>query len=229
LTLRPLPLKPALCLALALVAAPIGPVGASAAPAAEAPGAPEGVEAVRALAEEGDVEGALARSEGLLGRSELGPAERAQVHLARADLFDTQGRLDRVAEETAAAVALRPDDVDLQLRLGRVYVRKVDWEHAERAFERALELDPKRVEAHVELGRIHAKRHRTPDALRHLEAATKLDPHNLAAHEQLALVYERSGRTELAIIEWERCIDLDPGGKVAGKAKRHISRLRERR
>ncbi len=72
--------------------------------------------------------------------------------------LQTPAELARTATELEQALILRPENVELHIKLGFTYTRLGKADEAQRAFETAARLDPKKAIAHYMLGLIYEKK-----------------------------------------------------------------------
>ena len=156
------------------------------------------------LAEQGDLEAALARLAGLPGGPE--DPRAADVHSLRAKVLFS---MDRVAEATASASEARrlePTRIEHYYLEGMFLHTGGRAEDAAVALERALALDPGLAEAHALLGMIAAEAGRPAEAAERMGRALE---HGLDGNAPLrfnyARVLELLGRSEEAAVQMEAC------------------------
>ena len=80
-------------------------------------------------------------------------------------------------------VDLHPDDVLLEMDLGRAYERAQQWDRAEAMYRRALENDPDDGDAHLRLGEMLLRRGDAAGAGREASSALKMQPGSLAVQD----------------------------------------------
>ncbi|MXX76137.1 MAG: tetratricopeptide repeat protein [Holophagales bacterium] len=154
------------------------------------------------FAEEGDLEAALERLEGLSGGSEDSWA--ADVHSLRAKVLFSMGRVDEAAASVAEARNLEPNQVEHHYLEGMFLHTGRRAEDAAVALERALALDPGLAEAHALLGMIAAEAGRPAVAAERMERALQLGlDNNAPLRFNYARVLEALGRTEEAKVQME--------------------------
>jgi tetratricopeptide (TPR) repeat protein len=124
------------------------------------------------------------------------PPARAEV--VRKALAASLIALDRGAEAVGVyreAVALRPDDAEAQLRLGRALLLVAgDAEGAVAALEAALRLSPQSAEAYGLLGTAQLALGHVPEAAAAFTEAQRLDPKYFELRPASLLAYEAAQR-----------------------------------
>jgi len=129
----------------------------------------------------------------------------------RADGGDASGAVALLAE----AARLAPDEVEIQLDLGRYRHRAGDLEGGERTLRALLESHPLDAEAHFLLGRILADRGDVQGALAAFVRASQIEPMSLSYHTSLAQTYLRMRRNEEGLRELRLSRSLDPANPEA--------------
>jgi Tfp pilus assembly protein PilF len=80
----------------------------------------------------------------------------------------------RVEKYLARAVELDPDFASARLALGRLYVRREQWDEAAKQLEQAVRLAPQLADARYQLGRVYVRLKRQEEAKRELDAFQEL-------------------------------------------------------
>ena len=124
-----------------------------------------------------------------------------QAHLALAEAYLQNRRLEEAAREYAAVLELKPDTSAAYHGLGVVAVERGDEEGAFRNFERTVKLDPRNVRPLVERGKLEVGRGRLESGLSYFDQALSIDAGEPEVHYQRSLVLTRLGRTALARAE----------------------------
>lgn len=188
------------------------------------------VKLAEALLAAGDLDGAERVLAVVLERSpKWAPAHvaRARLHRARGEIpqaieaykqalrYSTE--LDYLKQRAIAleALELDPEDADLHLMLGHVYLQNRVYAGAVKAYERALELDPDRVAAYGGLARVALEKRDPEKALEHLRRGLAKDP----------TLKERIGLYEL-VLEADRQ-RVGPGNPLSETGKEALLRLAE--
>jgi adenylate cyclase len=112
----------------------------------------------------------------------------------------------------AAEHAIQNDDtlVEAHASLGQVYYRSLNWEQAEREYQRAISLNGNYAIVRHWYSELFRARRRFPEAAREIKQAQELDPLSHVFGSFVGEAYYNLGDTDAAIKEWERVIDLEP-------------------
>ena len=125
--------------------------------------------------------------------------------MARGQLLEQSGQIEKALEQFSAALKKAPDDVDLQLRVGAAYVgiRKAD--EALAILKKVMEKRPQSAEANYYYGRGYFLRGGAAlaDATRYLKNAVRLDPDHADYHFYLAWVATESNPADIATARME--------------------------
>ncbi len=124
-----------------------------------------------------------------------------QAHLALAEVYLQNRRLDEAVREFAAVLELKSDTSAAYHGLGVIAVERGDEEGAIRNLERAVELDPRDVRPLMERGKLEVGRGRFESGLSYFNQAMSIDAGEPEVHYQRSLVLTRLGRTALAKAE----------------------------
>ncbi|HZI93284.1 MAG TPA: tetratricopeptide repeat protein, partial [Patescibacteria group bacterium] len=130
---------------------------------------------------------------------------------------------DRIAANDVAgaisameqAARLSPDEVEILLDLGRLYLRAGETARAEQAYRLVLTKDPLRAEGHYRLGRIQTDRGDLAGAAGSLEQAARLEPMAVPYHLALAQIYLRLDRGDQGVRELRLARRLSPDDPAA--------------
>ncbi len=137
-------------------------------------------------------------------------AASALLGLSPDDLGLYFGPLQQVLEEYQAVLKARPDDVDSQYLLARLYLHNADLKAAQQALERALRLEPDNLRAVVLQVEVLDKQGQG-DAARQL-LARQLQAHSDSAYLQhaLGMWLLQHGQGEYALLGLSRAVELEP-------------------
>jgi Tfp pilus assembly protein PilF len=101
------------------------------------------------------------------------------------------------------AIAIHPEFLEAQIRLGLTYSDLQQWDEAEKALRRAIEINPKAMTAYLALGEVYLRNKRLTDAEKIIIEGLTLDSRSWMAHFALGRVYYATG-------------DLSKAGKQIG-------------
>lgn len=113
----------------------------------------------------------------------------------------------------------KPDDVEMRVELGKIFLSEDMVEEAIVQLERAVSIDSKNIEGLLLLS-LALQKLREPklkNAAMLLEKASKIEPNNADVHLNLGQVYEKQGWEESAISEFNRAVELsnDPATLIS--------------
>jgi TolB-like protein/Tfp pilus assembly protein PilF len=115
----------------------------------------------------------------------------------------------------AKAAALRAIQIDDLLAeghasLGQVYYRLLNWEQAEKEYQRAIALNRNYAVVHHWYSELYRAHRRFPEAALEMQKAQELDPLSHVFGSLVGEAYYNLGDNDAAIKEWERVIELEP-------------------
>lgn len=113
----------------------------------------------------------------------------------------------KLLEQAAQA---NPEDVGLQMQLGRRYREMGRYEDAIRVFRESLRRHPEDVAMYHMLGDIYKEMGQEKEALAQYKKAAEVAPQNPAAHNKLGMVYMEWGRPKEAEEAFRAAIKADP-------------------
>lgn len=113
--------------------------------------------------------------------------------------------------------APRNEPAELQVKLGRGYMDKGEYEVAHEKLERAIRLDPKSVDAHTLMAVLFERINRPKFAEKHYRRAVELDPDDGSTNNNMGGYLCRLGRYDEADTYFQRALD-DPFYKTPGAA-----------
>jgi tetratricopeptide (TPR) repeat protein len=145
------------------------------------------------------------------------------AHLALAQVFQKQAKVDAAFEQFSRAIALRPDLADLyrqraDVELQRPHPAPAQWAQALRDLERAIRLEkpgnPELARDQTKRGRLLYRDHREAEALAACDAALKVVPnHDDALRLRIDLLLAARRYDEVV----RSCDALMAGGKASAK------------
>ena len=127
----------------------------------------------------------------------------ANIKLARGDLA---GGLQCLL----AAERLNPQLANISIAIGDAYVRLLQWDKAQAAYERALTLDEDNALAFQGLSTVHQRRGRNQETVDAALNAVSLLHRLPVAHYNLGVAMARSGESARAIVAFETALRFQP-------------------
>ena len=134
---------------------------------------------------------------------------RALLGLAKVDIE----RKDAPAggRHIQAALALAPNDANVQEVWGHYLFWQKRYREAETSFKKTIQLDSHSVQGHFELGNVYLLgMHRPKDAVAAYRTAVVLDPKRAGTHYMLANALAANGDMDGAQAEFEEVVRQDP-------------------
>jgi tetratricopeptide (TPR) repeat protein len=139
------------------------------------------------------------------------PASSADAAQAASEQGGQAFRARAYGEAAAAferALALRPDDPDDLLNLGRARSALQQWDEAIAAYTRLIELDPQNAKALHNLANAHLRRGDYEEAAVWYARALEADPDYLLATYNYGRTLKQLSRVEEAERMFTRCLEL---------------------
>ena len=119
-------------------------------------------------------------------------------------------KLDGALELALKVYEKHPDDVELNLLLGKICSAKQFHDKAVIYYNKAIKLDPKREDAYQLLARQYLSVSQVPQAIATLEYFLKIDSGSLATRYFLANIYTTEKEFSKALRQYEILTDLNP-------------------
>ena len=119
---------------------------------------------------------------------------------------DVQGAL----EAYQAALAIKPNSSETQLKIGEIYFQRGEYENARDAFIAFLNLDAKNTNVWNYLGYVYEKLNNYGASVRAYERALQIDPRNLYAMNHLGLAYKQLHQLDDAERILRKALEIDP-------------------
>ncbi|MBI2995988.1 MAG: tetratricopeptide repeat protein [Candidatus Melainabacteria bacterium] len=141
--------------------------------------------------------------------------------------LQTEGRFDEAIEQYVKAIELNPQDSKLHYNVGTAFQAKDDFEHAEKAYKKALGLDPgsEKAKSALELLAKQANNKKVQElstravelqnsgnyqeAISTYLAALSINTNDAALFYNLGTAYQASGDLNNATIQYEKAINID--------------------
>ena len=115
------------------------------------------------------------------------------THLALAEIYCKQSKLDIAEQHAKEAVQRSPTDADTHYRLGYIYTHQAKLDEALAAFKRTLTHNPDFPEVYEWLGLIALMRNEPQQAVTHYQTAIEKKPYVQSAYYNLAKAYRLLG------------------------------------
>lgn len=134
---------------------------------------------------------------------------KVQQILRKAEKALDEGDLEEVERLCIEALALNPDDEDVNTTLAYVYRKQEKMSKAESIYVHLIEGGSQDPAIFSGLGRVLEEQGRMEMALRAYQEALRRDQHNAARHATLAELYKKEGATREAIDAYEQALRYD--------------------
>jgi tetratricopeptide (TPR) repeat protein len=136
------------------------------------------------------------------------------VHLLNARSWEEQQQPGRAMQEYRAAIARRPDAVNVRVLLGHLQWKWQEYDDALPQLNEALRLDPTDPIANYLVGDIWVQEHHPEKALPYLNKAISLQPSFLNAKASHARALSQLGRVQEALGELQAVASADQDGSI---------------
>ena len=137
--------------------------------------------------------------------------KQADIDEPKSALVQSPG-YEKEVENCKLALSINPEDYDVYLRLGWLFINSARYKEAEEIFNRAIDIDPLRYEAYIGLGNSVANNNQDgrAEALRLFKKAINIAPGQPATHYELGMFYfyERNYAQAAKILEKVIKMDL---------------------
>lgn len=133
-----------------------------------------------------------------------------------------EGRFDLAAARFTDALALAPDDADLQVDLGSALYRMGRYDDACERFATANKATPTHLGALDGLALVAATQKRYPDARAHLQHLLELQPDAGLVWLRLGDIEHRLGNRDQALGAWARVLETDADSDLQSRAQRRL-------
>jgi Tfp pilus assembly protein PilF len=115
--------------------------------------------------------------------------------------------LTQAAKHYEQAVALYPQFVQAQLKLGTTYMDLGQWDKAEQTLRKTVEIDPKAVNALFALGEIYLRQKKNSEAEKVLLQGLAVEDRSYQGHLTLARVYWEMGSKLTEEAQWRPLLE----------------------
>lgn len=131
-------------------------------------------------------------------------------HLVQARGWSESGHLERAVDETRAALAIDPDNIDTHELLANVLKKMNRVDEARRVESKIPRLRERRADQILALATALAQRGRIDDALWMIDEARQTAPRYFALYSRAAEILTAGDRLEEAIAYARQAVDLEP-------------------
>jgi len=144
----------------------------------------------------------------------------AAAHWGMARAFEGLGMGQEMIQELQKTVALDPNNLDAQIRLGNAYLRASGGrpeviEMAEKVAQEILAKDDKNIEGHILMGSVLFAKNEKDKAVAELNHAIELDPKRVESYLSLARFYMVTNDAAKAEELLKRAISVNPSSPLA--------------
>lgn len=146
-----------------------------------------------------------------LDRADQGKPPTSDALRLRADIQIAQKKLDDAIVTLRSALALAPNDVQLVVGLGRIYLQKRDFPAAEKEFQSALQLDHNNLVAWKNLSSAYYLSGNYPATLATLDVIAKAEAPTAASWFIRALCYDNLHQLRPALDAYQKFLAMDEG------------------
>lgn len=138
------------------------------------------------------------------------PAANLYKLMEQARQFGIQGDADQALATWKEALAIAPDDPQVQNSLGMAYFIHGDVPDALEHLRRAILINPQFAEGHFNLGMSLLHLGHPDQALPELETDVTLEPRDAAGEEAVAVVNDELGNSSEALNHWRKALAIEP-------------------
>lgn len=143
-------------------------------------------------------------------QSEMGmPDITIETYMAAGQLHEAQGRLAKAAAQYRMATQMKPDDAEIQSRLGLVLCQMRQFKEADAVITKAIKLAPDKAHLYNNLGFSYLIQARWTDAEQQFKKAVELNPEFARAHVNLGMVLAQQERFDEAMSHFQLVVPLE--------------------
>ena len=138
------------------------------------------------------------------------PAANLYKLMEQARQFGAQGDADQALATWKEALAIAPDDAQVQNSLGMAYLIHGDVGEALEHLSQAIHINPQFAEGHFNLGMTLMHLGHPDQALPELETEIALEPRDAPGEEALAVVFDQLGNSSESLNHWRKALAIEP-------------------
>ncbi len=138
------------------------------------------------------------------------PAANLYKLMEQARQFGVQGDAEQALATWKEALAIAPDDPQVQNSLGMAYFIHGDVAEALEHLRQAIFINPQFAEGHYNLGMSLLHLGHPDQALPELETGVTLEPRDASGEEAVAVVNDELGNSSEALDHWRKALAIEP-------------------
>lgn len=125
------------------------------------------------------------------------------------NLLIRENKIREAYEVVNNAVRLNPENIDMRVKLGKVYEKQCNYEKAEDQYEAALEINDSHLPALFGLADVQENQHKYDDAVRTMRRAEEMNPTDVPTLKKAAHVLMSANYLPAALDHINRLIEKD--------------------
>lgn len=158
--------------------------------------------------------------------SEIENLNPAKGHIARGMMLMKQKKMAEVENEFEEAARLGRDDAEIQMRVGRFFLERKNFDKALSFINRFIELKPDDPAGYLAKGEVFSKQDKFDEALEQFNTAIEKDAQNLRAYYQRALLYHNNQQNDLAKKDLEMIVNQKIKHPLKEKAQKLLKEIK---
>jgi len=148
------------------------------------------------------------------------------INLQLGLIAEWQKNLDKAISYYEKEIQLDDNATGAHQHLAGLYLNhKLDFDRAQKEFQKALAQGPNHVPTLIQYGNLLYNQGKYNAAAEQFEIAIHVKPNDPTANYYLALMYENAGKKILAISQWKKFLQLNPPEQWAERARGHLGKL----
>ena len=137
-------------------------------------------------------------------------ADKEKIENLLARIYGDEGDLERSLEAYLRLYEREPDNVELMLRLGRIYRHLDRYEDALKILEKAKNIGGDTDEVLYSFAKTYKRMHDYDKAADYFSRAIEIKPDHAHAYDRLGNLYVLTGKTDKAIEVYKNGLQVDP-------------------
>ncbi len=151
--------------------------------------------------------------------------ELAQEMIEEAKQLTQDEQYDRAEKKLIEVISAHPRNIDAYEKLGRLYLKKSDYESAKETFAFLAKIVPKDASVTASLGEVELGLNKPEKALKYFKKATQLSPNNPKYIDFLAESAILAGDKVIALDAVKKFKELNPESKKIDQFNQRISEI----